>query len=99
MNITTTLLIVLGLVIVYIIALYNMFVQLRMRIKEALSGIDVQLKRRVDLIPNLVETVKGYAKHEKEVFENVTTARASLMGAQSTGAKAQANNMLTESLK
>lgn len=99
MNITTTLLIVLALVIVYVIALYNMLVQLRMRIKEALSGIDVQLKRRVDLIPNLVETVKGYAKHEKEVFENVTQARASLMSAQTTGAKAEANNMLTESLK
>lgn len=83
----------------YIILTYNNLVQLRNRIREALSGIDVQLKRRVDLIPNLVETVKGYAKHEKEVFENVTKARSALMGAQSLGDKAEANNMLTSTLK
>lgn len=86
-------------IIGYIILTYNTLVQLRMKIKEALSGIDVQLKRRVDLIPNLIETVKGYAKHEKSVFENVTKARTSLMGAKSMGAKAEANNMLTDTLK
>ena len=66
---TTYLLIGIGaLVILYILGTYNGLVTLRARIREALSNIDVQLKRRVDLIPNLVETVKGYAKHEKSVF-------------------------------
>lgn len=78
---------------------YNSLVTLRERIKEALSGIDVQLKRRTDLIPNLVESVKGYAKHEKEVFENVTKARSELMGAKGPAEKAQADNMLTGALK
>lgn len=99
MNLTSTLVGALGLVVVYIVLVYNSLVQLRMRIKEALSGIDVQLKRRIDLIPNLVETVKGYAKHESEVFEKVTEARSSLMSAQTTSTKAEANNMLTDSLK
>lgn len=70
-----------------------------MRVSEAFSQIDIQLKRRTDLIPNLVETVKGYAKHEKEVFENVTKARASLMSAGSTQEKAEANNQLSQTLK
>lgn len=99
MNIT---LIVLGALVVfavYLIAMFNSLVTLRARIKEALSGIDIQLKRRVDLIPNLVETVKGYAKHEKTVFENVTKARSALMKADSTEDKAKANNMLTNALK
>jgi len=83
----------------FLISTYNTLVVLRTRIKEALSGIDVQLKRRADLIPNLVETVKGYAKHEKEVFENVTKARSSLMSAGSLSEKAEADNMLTGALK
>lgn len=83
----------------FLISTYNMLVVLRTRIKEALSGIDVQLKRRADLIPNLVETVKGYAKHEKEVFENVTKARSSLMTAGTLSEKAEADNMLTGALK
>lgn len=83
----------------FLISTYNILVVLRTRIKEALSGIDVQLKRRADLIPNLVETVKGYAKHEKEVFENVTKARTSLMSAGSLSEKAEADNMLTGALK
>src|SRR5258708_23218582 len=78
---------------------YNSLVTAKMRISEALSQIDVQLKRRTDLIPNLVETVKGYAKHEKEVFEDVTKARSALMSAGSPPEKAQANNMLTGALK
>ena len=86
-------------VIAYIWLTYNSLVTLRERIKEALSGIDVQLKRRTDLIPNLVETVKGYAKHEKEVFENVTKARSQLMKAQGPHQKAEADNMLTGALK
>ena len=78
---------------------YNGLVTARARVEEAWSGIDVQLKRRIDLIPNLVETVKGYAKHEKEVFEKVTAARSALMGATSPAAQADANNMLTGALK
>jgi len=85
--------------VLYLVGTYNAFVVLRTRIQEALSGIDVQLKRRTSLIPNLVETVKGYAKHEKEVFENVTKARSSLMGAGSLQEKAEANNQLAGALK
>jgi LemA protein len=99
MNIGMIGLIVVAAIVGYIIMVYNGLVQLRVRIKEALSGIDVQLKRRIDLIPNLVETVKGYAKHEKGVFENVTKARAALMGASTLKSKAEANNMLTDTLK
>jgi len=83
----------------YLIGTYNGLVTLKTRIQEALSGIDVQLKRRADLIPNLVETVKGYAKHEKTVFENVTKARSSLMSAGSLQEKAEANNQLSGALK
>ena len=90
---------ILVLLVVYLVASYNGFVVLKTRIQEALSGIDVQLKRRADLIPNVVETVKGYAKHEKTVFNDVTKARSALMGAQSPQEKAQADNMLTGALK
>jgi len=95
-------LLILGLGVVFVLFLigtYNGLVVLKARIQEALSGIDVQLKRRADLIPNLVETVKGYAKHEKGVFENVTKARSSLMGATSLQEKAEANNQLSGALK
>lgn len=85
--------------LLYLWFVYNSLVTAKIRISEALSHIDVQLKRRTDLIPNLVETVKGYAKHEKEVLEKVTEARASLMSAKTTEDKAEANNMLTDSLK
>ncbi len=87
------------LIIFFFVGIYNNFVVLRTRIEEALSGIDVQLKRRADLIPNLVETVKGYAKHEKGVLENVTKARSALMSAQTVHEKAEADNMLTGALK
>lgn len=90
---------ILAVVVLYVIVTYNGFVTLRARIEEALSGIDVQLKRRADLIPNLVETVKGYAKHEKQVFENVTKARSALMNAGSMEEKAAADDMLTGALK
>ena len=69
------------------------------RIKNAWGQIDVQLKKRTDLLPNLVETVKGYAKHEKSVFENVTKARSAMLGAQTVADKAKADNMLTSALK
>lgn len=87
------------LVILWLIAVYNGLISLRNRTQEAWSDIDVQLKRRYDLIPNLVETVKGYAKHEKELFENVTKARTEAMGAKGLQDKAKAENMLSETLK
>lgn len=100
MSITTIILIaIVAIVLFYIWGTYNSLATGRVRIKEALSGIDVQLKRRVDLIPNLVETVKGYAKHEKEIFENVTKARASLLKAESPKEKATSNNQISEALK
>ena len=92
--------IVIGIILVlYFVGTYNSLIILKTRIQEALSGIDVQLKRRADLIPNLVETVKGYAKHEKEVFENVTKARSTLLSATSLPEKAEANNQLSGALK
>ncbi len=78
---------------------YNSLIVLKNRVKEAWSGIDVQLKRRTDLIPNLVETVKGYAKHEKSVFENVTKARSALMSAGTPKDAALANGELGAALK
>lgn len=95
--------IVLGIIIVlilWIISAFNRFVSLRNRAREAWADIEVQLKRRYDLIPNLVNTVKGYATHESSAFENVTKARSMAMGAQGpTGEHAQAENMLTGALK
>jgi len=78
---------------------YNRLVTLRNRAKEAWADIDVQLKRRYDLIPNLVETVKGYASHEKEIFEKVAEARAKAMGATGMKEKAEAENQLSQTLK
>lgn len=88
-----------GVVVLFLVGTYNSLIMLKTRIQEALSGIDVQLKRRADLIPNLVETVKGYAKHEKEVFENVTKARSAMMGATSMKDKVEADNVLSGALK
>lgn len=88
-----------AIVIVWIIAVYNGLIGLKNRVEEAKSDIDVQTKRRYDLIPNLVETVKGYAKHEKKVFTDVTKARTQAMGAKGMAKKAQAENMLTDALK
>ena len=86
------------LVIVYFWSLYNSLVSLKNQIEESVSQIDVQLKRRADLIPNLIETVKGYVKHEKTVFTEVTKARSALMNAGSLAKKAEASNMVTEAL-
>ncbi len=85
--------------IVVVVSMYNRLVTLRIRSEEAWSDIDVQLKRRYDLIPNLVEIVKGYAKHEKGVFEEVTKARAEALSAKSMKSKADAENQITEALK
>jgi LemA protein len=86
-------------VLLYIIATYNGLISLKTRTEEAWSDITVQLKRRYDLIPNLVSTVKGYAKHEKEVFEKVTKARAEAMSAKGLGSKAKAEKSLADALK
>ena len=87
------------LVILWIGGTYNGLVKLKNRAKEAWADIDVQLKRRYDLIPNLVEIVKGYAAHEKEVFEKVTEARTRAMGAQTIKEKGEAENFLSGTLK
>jgi len=86
-------------VVVWLIGVYNSLIKLRNRTDEAWSDIDVQLKRRYDLIPNLVSTVKGYAAHESGTFEKVTKARTEAMGAQGAEAKGKAENMLSETLK
>ncbi len=98
----TILYVLLGLVAVialWVAFSYNSFVRLVTRTKEAWADIDVQLKRRYDLIPNLVETVKGYAAHERQTLDSVTSARAAAMGAGSPAEKAKAENMLTDTLK
>ncbi|MFA6604232.1 MAG: LemA family protein [Patescibacteria group bacterium] len=103
MSTPTLILLVVGLVVaaavVWIVAVYNGLITLKNRTEEAWSDIDVQLKRRYDLIPNLVETVKGYARHESQTMEKVIAARAAAMGAQTTAAKADAENALSQTLK
>ena len=91
--------IVIGVILLLLFLTYNGLVTSKVRVGEAFSQIDVQLKRRADLIPNLVETVKGYAKHEKELLEEVTKARASLLSAQGAQEKGKANNELSSTLK
>ncbi len=90
---------ILAVAVIWIIAVYNGLIKLKNRTDEAWSDIDVQLKRRHDLIPNLINTVKGYAAHEKELFEKVTEARAKAIGAGSMADKSQAENMLSGALK
>lgn len=92
-------LIIVGLILIAGIAMYNGLVRANVRVQEAWSDITVQLKRRYDLIPNLVNTVKGYASHEKEVFEKVTEARSSAMNAQGVAETAQAENQFQAALK
>ncbi|MDP3758502.1 MAG: LemA family protein, partial [Candidatus Daviesbacteria bacterium] len=87
------------LIVLWLFTIYNSLVTLRNRVREAWSQIDVQLKRRSSLIPNLVEAVKGYVKHEKGVLEEVTKARTSLMDAKNPHEAADADNMLTGALK
>lgn len=92
---------ILALVVIVVVFIYNSLVQSKVRVDEAWSDITVQLKRRADLIPNLIETVKGYAKHEREVFQNVTEARAQTIDATEKGPKetAKAENVFQEALK
>lgn len=90
---------ILALVILFIWSLYNSLITMSTQINEAWSQIDVQLKRRTDLIPNIVSSVKGYAKHEKSVFENVTKARSAMMNAESPQTMAKASDGLSSALK
>ena len=92
-------LVILGVLLLAGIAMYNGLVRANVRVDEAWSDISVQLKRRYDLIPNLVNTVKGYATHEKEVFDNVTKARANALGAQGVAETAKAENQFQQTLK
>ena len=99
---TLVFVVILGIVVVailWVIYLYNRLIVLRNRIDNAWSQIDVQLRRRYDLIPNLVEAVKGYAAHEKGTFEKVTEARASMASATTVAEQGQAQNMITQALK
>lgn len=100
MELLLLLLVIVGIVLVAVlIGMYNGLVRARLRVQEAWSSIDIQLKRRSSLIPNLVETVRGYAAHERETLENVTRARAQLESAGTPDQAAQANNMLTQALR
>ena len=98
-TLTWIIVIVVAAIIFWIVATYNRLISLKNRAAEGWSDIDVQLKRRYDLIPNLMETVKGYAKHEEGVFSKVTEARTRAMGAQGIEEKGKAENMLTGALK
>lgn len=99
MNITTLLILILGVFVFWVVWTFNSLIRLRNRSKEAWSDIEIQLKRRYDLIPNLVEAVKGYVKHESEAFEKVTKARSQALGAQTVKEKEAADNMVTSALK
>jgi len=102
MTILIVLLVIIAILAMMLIGMYNSLIKLKNRVEEAWSDIDVQLKRRYDLIPNLIETVKGYAKHESETLEKVTSARTQAMSAQAGGdakAQAEAENMLSGALK
>ena len=93
------LIVVLVVIIAWVISTYNSLVQLRNKVRNAFAQVDTQLQRRFDLIPNLVETVKGYAGHEKEVLENITASRSGYMNATSNEQKMEMNNQLTSTLK
>jgi len=99
MDISKIILIVGAIIVLWVISVYNRLITLRNRVKEAWSDIDVQLKRRYDLIPNLVNTVKGYATHERELLEQVTKARTFAMQAGNMKDKLEAENALSSSLK
>ncbi len=99
MSLFQIILLIVGVIVLWIILTFNRLIALKNRAKEAWSDIEVQLKRRYDLIPNLVETVKGYASHERELFEKVTEARTRAMGAKSIKEKGEAENVLSGTLK
>lgn len=91
--------IVAAVIVLFVVLLYNSVIRLRNQVRNAFAQIDVQLKRRNDLIPNLVETVKGYMAHERTVLENVTKARSAILGAKTVAEKAKASSMLSNTLK
>lgn len=101
MNTGIIILVIVVILLLAIASMYNGLIRLKVQVEEAYADIDVQLKRRYDLIPNLVESVKGYAKHEKELFEKVTEARAAAVSAPTDDikAKSEAENMLTGALR
>ncbi len=96
---TITLIVVFALLVLFAIFFYNRIIRLKNQVKNSWAQIDVQLKRRNDLIPNLIETVKGYMKHEKTVLENITNARSAILAAKTVDEKAKASNMLSQTLK
>src|SRR5579863_9210119 len=96
---TIAIIIIVIILVLFAVWLYNSLVRLKVRVDEAWSDIEVQLKRRYDLIPNLVNTVKGYAAHEKTVFEDVTEARANALSAQGVAETAKAENQFQQTLK
>lgn len=91
-------LVIIGLLVMFLVSIYNSLVNLRNQVKNAWSQIDVQLKRRHDLIPNLIETVRGYMTHERETLENITKARSQAVVAEGVGEKAKAETELTQAL-
>lgn len=99
MSITTIILLVVAFLVLWLIGVFNSLIRRRNRVNEAWADIDVQLKRRHSLIPNLVETVKGYMQHERGVLENVTRARAEAVNAQNAEERQKKENMLTDTLK
>ena len=99
MNALIWVVIIIVVLVLFVILMYNSLIRLRNQVKNSWAQIDVQLKRRNDLIPNLVESVKGYMKHEKSVLENVTKARTSMMNAKTMEGRAKASNMMSETLK
>lgn len=99
MGFLVVILIIVGVILVVGVGIYNRLITLRNRCDNAWAQVDVQLRRRYDLIPNLVETVKGYAKHEREVFEKVTEARAKAINAQTVKEQGEAENLLSGALK
>ena len=99
MGLTQIILIIAAVIFLWAIAVFNRLITFKNRTKEAWADIEVQLKRRYDLIPNLVEAVKGYAAHERELFEKVTEARAKAMGANTIKEKGEAENALSQTLK
>lgn len=99
MGTTTIILIIVAVIVLWMIVMYNGFVRTVKRVEEAWADIDVQLKRRYDLIPNLIEAVKGYVAHEKDTLQKVTEARTMAMGAGTVAEQGQAENMLTGALK
>lgn len=99
MGVGLILIIIIAILALWAVTIYNSLIKLKNRVDEAWSDIDVQLKRRYDLIPNLINTVKGYAAHEKELLEKVTEARTQAMGAQNPADKEKAENMLSGTLK